>query len=255
MSLLDIINRNIAGAVQPGGVTDEAARAKRLLQARSGKAVAPNASASSNVAEQVAVGETNQSLSDVASKGTDLSMQLGKGLEQAKIREGLESQGIDLAKQELAQGFQQRLSTLGQKSQQEAQTLDIDKQSAGAEQRAMQRALGNKQYLDQLKRAGDQRRLGSELEFKRSLATNAFGNNEQLLKQLLGNKEALAVDERAWRELVASIDLSTAMQTAQNAMSDARTKQAFESTAQVAQAGIDISSKQNAKSGEPQNGQ
>ncbi len=252
MSLLDIINRNISGAVQPAGVTDETARAKRLMQARSGKQVTPDATASSNVAEQVATGETNQALADVADKGTGLALQLGKGLEQAKLREGLETSGIGLARQELAQNFQQRLSTLGQKAKQEAETLDVDKQQAGAEQRAMQRALGNKQYLDQLKREGDQRRLGDELEFKRALAENAFGNNEEMLRQLLGQKEVLAADERTWRELVANIDLATAMDTAKNAMADANTKQMFESGAQVAQGVGDIYS--NYKANDKLNG-
>jgi hypothetical protein len=136
------------------------------------------------------------------------------------------------------QQFGQQESTMMQRAGQATQELDFERQKSQAEQRSHIRAFENKQYLDTLNREGMKRRLDNELQMKRALAQAALGNSEELLRRALNNRELLTLDTNEFKKLLAKIDIDTARELANNAISDAKTQSAYSAAGGLASAGI-----------------
>lgn len=219
-------------------MTNQTQEAQRLMRARSGKEVGPTQAATSSIAEQAAVADTNQQIADLNLAATGQIQAGNQAVANQQTAAGLAQSGLDIQRAGQGQKFQQATQSALSQAGRQKQALELDKQSAQAEQRGHQRALGNKQYLDTLLREGARSRLDDELAFKRELTRNAIGSNETFLRQMLGNRDLLSIDADQYKKLIASIDISRAMDLAQNAIDDAKSAGRWEAAGGLASAGI-----------------
>lgn len=220
-SLLDIVKQNMQQAAnpqqQPVSNTQEAVR---LMRAQSGKLVGPTQSAVSSVAEGQQQAQTAGQLQGLQQQAQFGAAQLQQQSDQQKAQEQLARADIGLAQRAQTQAFGQALQSQNQQAGQQAAELDMDKLTAQAQQRAQDRALSNKQYLDTLSREGSRRRLDNELEFKRALQRSALGQKEELVRKMLGNQEMIAMDDREFKRATAAMSNDLARQIADQVMAD-----------------------------------
>lgn len=238
MSLLQKIQQNLQAAAAPAGVSGITEESRRLMQAKSGKAVGPSQSAVSNQAELAGLSELNAQLDQQRGAGQMQALQLQEDQDRLEQGEKLARSGMDLQQRATQQQFAQQEATQLQRAGQARSELDFDRQKSQAEQRSHTRAFENKQYLDTLNREGMRRRLDSELQMKKALSKMALGNSEELLRRALGNRELLTLDANEFKKLLAKIDINTARELANNAISDAKTQAAYGAAGGLASAAI-----------------
>ena len=246
-SLADILKQNLATAGQPIGIEDNTEKARQLARAGSGKELR-SGGAVSNIAEQVATDQANQKLADVSQRAAAVSANIEAGQEQLVNQEKLAQTDTDLAKQAQDQQFSQEMQQVARLSDRARQETALSRATAVAEQKAANRALGNKQYLYKLATEAERARLDNGYNFMRKLEANNMGNNEEILRQMLNNKEVLVADSNAFARKVSAIDLDTARQVANNAIQDAKQAGYWSALGGVTTAGIDYYSKTKKKS-------
>ncbi len=240
MALIDTIQQNLATAgAQPVQTQDETQKARGLLAAKSGKQVAPGQLApQSAVGEAAANDQTRAAMQPVQQQGQLAAAQIGQQTQQLAGQEQGARADLQLRQQQLQQSNSIRKQQLLQDLGNSRSTLDLDKDRAKLEQLATTMRLSDKKYMDTLESEGQRKRLDNDLSFKDELQNSLLGSNADLLKQQLGNKSVLAVDEREFTKALASIDIGAALQMAANEAKDARTAATIQGVGGLATGGI-----------------
>lgn len=240
MALIDKIQQNLATATAaPVATTDQTARARSLLAAKSGKniGVADMAPASA-IAEGAANDQTKQKLEELKPAGQMAAAGVGQAVQQLDAQETGARADLALRQQQMQQSNslrkQQLLADLGRARG----SLDLDRDKAKLEQLAFTMRLSDKQYLDKLEAEGAKKRLDSDLGFKEELQKSIFGSNTDLMKESLGNKDVLAADNREFAQALASIDINAALQMASNEAKDAKAASMIGAVGGLANAGV-----------------
>lgn len=224
MNLLDTIRQS----TQKQGMTDETQKLQTLLRAKSGRAVAPSSAATSAVQEQAANDATNSQLQQI-----DSNAYIANQAQQQQAR-GIEQQTANTTAQvEQSRRFndlQSRIETdklLSDLERNKGQ-IDMDRDSARVEQVAQGLRLQNKKYIEDLQRESAKARLLDGNEFQLQLQKDIFGENTDLLKEQLGNKEILDLDDREFNRLLTQMGVDDAWRVHQNEL-DTQRKRALTS--------------------------
>lgn len=122
------------------------------------------------------------------------------------------------------------------------------KDAAQLEQILHVQALSNQKYVDELQRVGRLQRLEDEVRFKEEAAQLAFGDDLQRLLQDMGFKAGMLEDERAFQEMLANIDIDTALALGRTEIKQENTKAIAEGVTGAVSEGIDYYKQTNKKS-------
>jgi hypothetical protein len=210
-NLLDTIQQNRAAlSAEKPEPAEETSRIQKLLRAKTGQAVAPSETGISNIAEQVAAGQTQAQISQL---GQGMAVQQAADtVEQAKLaqQERLQRQEADQARK--FQTVQTRMQTnqiLNDLSR-ERGSLDLDKNKAKLEQVGFLLAFQNKQYTDKLQDIGKRNRLDDQVAFNEALQQQSFGMELDLLKDKLGKNDILQASDREFQTAMSNLSIQEA---------------------------------------------
>lgn len=210
-NLLDAIRGNNQALTQKQGMTDETSKLSTLLRAKSGKASGGADVAQSNLGEQQAVAQTNQTMQNQVAP--QAAAQLA-GAEQVQMNQQTQQAGQE---QQIAQSrkfdtIQSRLKTdeILQNLERGNKELDARQQAANMEQLGQNLRLSNTQYIDNLQREGDRSRLNSAQGYQEELARTMFGESQVMLEKNLANKSILSANDRDFERSMAVMGLDTA---------------------------------------------
>lgn len=218
-NLLETIRKNRSAlATEQAPLTDETQRTQELLQAKTGKALGPSETATSNIAEQVAVGGTQAQI-----------QQLGQQLQQQQAAEDIEglrqTQQERLQRGELDQArkfqtIQTKMETnkLLNELQRDKATLDLEKDKSRLEQTAFLLAMQDKRYVDNLQAVGRRNRFDNQQQFNEELQKQIMGIEVDFLKTKLNQSDILAASDRDFREMLAGMSFADAQAIAQMEM-------------------------------------
>lgn len=210
-NLFDKIQQNRAAlSAEKPEPAEETSRIQKLLRAKTGQAVAPSETGISNIAEQVAAGQTQAQISQL---GQGMAVQQAADtVEQAKLaqQERLQRQEADQARR--FQTVQTRMQTnqiLNDLSRDRA-TLDLDKDKARLEQVGFLLAFQDKKYTDKLQAVGRRRRLDDQTEFNQAMQQQTFGMELDLLKDKLGKNDILQASDRDFQIAMSNLSIQEA---------------------------------------------
>lgn len=239
MALYDEIQKNLSSlAATNAPVTDETAKSKRLLRAKSGKAVSGTGIGDGpSVAEQSAVQQTQMGLDQLKPQ---IAMQKEAiGLQQEGQQQQVEHGQQQIAQQRNFDTIQNRMKTdqiLNDLERNKGQ-LDLEKDRARIEQVGTMLALQDKKYVDQLENEGRKARLDSDIEFKDQLSKSILGKNEELLRQKLGDQGILDAKKRDFNAVLANLSIDDAIQVLKNELAQQRAMAPWELGGNLAQTG------------------
>lgn len=239
-SLLDAIQSN--SQPQQVGMTDQTGKLASLLRAKSGKAVGGGDTAQSSLGEQQANTQTNQQLGQVS--GQAASQNAGIQAQNTAQQSGLQNQKAEIVQTNKFNTQQTQIQTnqLLQQYEQNKGQLSEDQQKAQADQIGFNLRMQNQQYVDNLQRAGDMSRLGDQLQFQTQMAQQTFGDNENLLKQQLGNRSVLDASNQDFERAMGQMTTDQAYDAFHNAMSNEKQRAVYTGIGSVASAGIQAAS-------------
>lgn len=255
-NLLDTI-RQTSGQIstQKQGVTDEAAQAQKLLRAKSGKASAGGPVASSNLGEQQAVAQTNETMQNVVAPAASL---VTSATEQAasEVEQRAQEQQAEIAQATKFNGIQARIKTTSLLNDlaQRGGELDMKRDTATINQLATNLRLQSDKYVTNLELEGDRARLDDKNQFDEQYAKSVMGNNKSLLEKKLGNKSILAASDREYQKALAQMGIEDARavmrQAGREAQRDVMTKMVGGILQQGAGMGGEALAKNNSSSSE-----
>jgi len=217
-SLLEKLQQNI----QLLGAGDKTLQARNQLAALSGKATGGPPGAMSTQAEKAATAGANAQLLEAQTQADTQTAQVQQQQQKQTQAFEQEKKQLDLRQQQQEQQRQIQTDQLLQDLEQNRAAISVDKQRAALEQVASNMALQDRKYLDELRREGERRRLDNANAFKIEQTRAILGNNEQLLRKALGDKDLLATDEREFRRQMGRMDLDTALSMARNELATAK---------------------------------
>ena len=240
-TLLEKIRGNLSQqATQPkAGMEDQGEKVRKLLGAKTGKASSQAGSqiGQSNLAEASAVDQTRLGQDQLAQEGQVQAQQIAQQEQGLQNQETLGREKIDL--QQRANELQNVTQTeeLLNNLQRDRDSLDLDKDRARLEQLAQNLAFEDKQYVDQLQRAGEVNRLDDSLEFSKQLARSTFSDNLDILNEDLAQKAATAQSMRAYDKVLTRSRLADMLKTGQMLDDSAAQRARYESLGSLVSAG------------------
>lgn len=237
-NLLDTIRQN-SQQLPEQGMTDESSRLQGLLRAKSGKAIEGAPVAASSLGEQQAVTQTNQTIQQqvqpqAAIQGAQQATQ------QAGIQQQEQQQTAEIKQQRRFDDMRTQLQTqqLLNDLQRDRDTLDMRKDGARLEQLASNLRLQDKQYVDNLQREGQKRRLDNSLQFNEALTQSIFDDNQKLLEKNLDGQSVLNANDREFRKALAQMGADDAYSMFREQQKAAQQQQMWQSLGALTTAGI-----------------
>lgn len=246
-TLFEKLQENLATLGSPQAEAgNQSLKARNLLAARSGKAVAAPSAAMSTVAEDAAVDQTNAQLAQVGTAGSLAADQIAKGVAQQAAEEKQARSGIAL--QQSAEQLQNRFRTqnLLAELERDKGSLNIEKDRSRLEQLASGIALQDRKYLDELQREGTRKRLDNKIAFEEELARSVMGSSTDILKKYLGDQSALAMSDRQFQRLTSQMSLDDALSMARGNQQAAQQAGMWSAAGGLAGAGINAYSTKQA---------
>lgn len=239
-TLLEKVQHSLATAgSEPVGTTDQTNRARTLLAAKSGKAVAPGALApASNVAETSAVDRTREAAAELQPAGQVAAAQMGQAEANLASRESGARADLALRQQQMQQQNSLRKNQLLADLSRDRATLNLERDKSKIEQLAHTMRLSDKKYVDMLEREGQKQRLDNDLAFKESLSKAILGSNHDLMVSSLKQGNMLNASDREFANAMAQIDLNAAISMANNEAADAKQAAMISGAGGLASAGI-----------------
>lgn len=210
-TLLDTIKSNLGKqTIQQAPMTDEGERVRKLLGAKTGKAVSqadPNI-AQSNLAEGSMVDQTRLGQQQLAADTQMQSQQLAQTQQGLEQQEQIQRAGIDL--QAKANTLQNKIQTdqLLADLSRDRSSLSLERDKSKLEQLSHNLALQDKQYIDNLQRMGEMNRLNDGLQFREEMTKTIFADNNSLLSDNLARDAARAQSARDWNQYLAKNNLA-----------------------------------------------
>lgn len=95
--------------------------------------------------------------------------------------------------------------------------LDFEKYQAFLDQAGHVLAMTNQEYLDNLRRVGQEQRLRDQLAFRKEATQIAFGQDFQFLNQQFDQQRLLNSDRRDFERMMSEMDMNTAILMAEQA--------------------------------------
>lgn len=223
---LDSIRQQLTQAAPTTPVPNQTEQAQSLLQAKSGKAVAPSTTPRiSNIGEQLANQQTQAGVQEQTKANVQQAQNLG-------TQQQAQDQEINFRLRNADEQFAKSMDEYLNRSQaaldeykQGTRQLDLSKDKARLEQLGFTMRLASDKYVDNLQRIGAQNRLDNELNFNEALARSIFADEQDMFEKDLKFRAMLGEDSRDFNQELGNIDLDFAMSmaNAENKANNART--------------------------------
>lgn len=168
----------------------------------------------SSVQEELAEGAAERQLGEVAQRADQQARDVATAADRLQGQSAAARREDSLANLALAESYSQREQALLEQARQAKAKGDVAELGAALDQISFYRRLGVERYTTALAQEGALQRLGDKANFAESLAADVFGEDLQTLQSLLGTREVMAGDERAFQEKIAGMDLSAAVKLA-----------------------------------------
>lgn len=254
MNLFDTIKKNTNQAAAAPTAAPQASeqnltgQTQKLLQAKSGKAVAPGSTPRiSNVGEQVANLQTAVAQGQLAQQAAIANQQLTQQVQeqQAKITQAQNEQSF--AEQKVEEDFTRNEEAIMDQYLQGQKQLDLKKDGSKFEQIGFKLRLQNDQYVDNLKRAAAKSQLDNDVRFKEELAKSMFADEMDLFNDNLDFRAAMFADKQEFAESMANMDMDYAIGLADYASKEAAAQQKFSGFSNIVAGGTNAYSSYDKK--------
>lgn len=241
-NLLDAIRGN--SLPQQQGVTDETSKLQRLLRAKSGRDISGPDVGSSNLGEQQAVAQTNQTLTNQVAPQIDLQRTAQE--QQAQTQESefnTQKQSIDQARSFNTLESKMKTNSLLSDLERGKGQMDLAREKAATNQLAVNLRFQNTKYVDDLQREGAKNRLNNQLDFEQALTNSILGDNQQLLEKQLGGKSILSADNRDFNGAMARMGLDDAYAMFRSDVKSGKQRALYTGLGNVVTAGVGAAGK------------
>ena len=215
-NLIDALKQQINTRETADAGTSSASIADRLNRKATGKATTgsgPRVQSSQAVAATSGI----QTQLNQQSQQNQVAAQ-NLGIQQEAQQAGQEQQQLNFVEQgrQLQQGIAQQQAQLVNDLNQNLGQLDQQQQQHNIEQLGASLALQDEQYLHALQLEGSRRRLDNENDFKIELQASVFKDMEAVLSDKIELDNILKADAREFSEMLAKIDIQTAVDLAKD---------------------------------------
>ena len=136
------------------------------------------------------------------------------------------------------------------KSQMDQKSLDSEKFQSHLAQVAHVTALSDKKYVDAMQRIGQERNLRDDLAFEKEAMRLEFGNDYEILNQQFNMQELMNMDERAFKDEMANMDINTALSMAAQAAKEQQYMDMIKGGTMVAKEAVDYNMNKDSKEGD-----
>lgn len=237
-SLLDTIRGNLAGTKSTAPALGQTEQVRGLIQAKSGKQTTPTSTPrQSGMKERMAAQQARLGGQQLQEQGKMQAAQLGEQQADITQRGQQQEQATEQSKQEMKQRADRQIFNTLQDFSRGMRTLENREDIAAMEQVGFLARLENRQYIDNLQKAGRQNRLTDSLSFKEEAAKQMFANHERIVENDLAFQALIQANDRDFQMEVATIDLNAAMELANIAAKDAATQQAMSGVSSLIEGG------------------
>jgi hypothetical protein len=211
MALLDDVKKSLqSGFKLPQFGQSEQLR--EMQRATSGKLAAETGPGAASLAEQVAATAAEQQRQEDVLQGKIQAEQLSMQERQQQEEARQKSKQLDEQVLNAKQDMQNKVSNILQEYTQRSGEIDMREESAKTQFALTMMRLSNDDYLDQLEVEGARSRLQEEASFQWELTQSIFEEEIDILKNDLSFRSAMAGDDRAFKEYLAEMELSTALE-------------------------------------------
>lgn len=234
MALIDDIKKSLQSGFQLPQF-GQSEQVRQLQRAASGKLARETGAGPVFLAEQVAATAAEQQRQEDVLAGKVQAEQLT--MQEKAQQEQFRQQNIELDEKLLNArlDMQNKVSNLLQEYSQRTGELDLRQESAKTQYLTAMMRLSNDDYLERLETEAAASRLQEQSAFEWELSQSIFDEEISLLKNDLAFRSAMAADARTFKEYLAEIDITQAIELA---VSDAKAR---ESAAQWQAAGQAVS--------------
>lgn len=239
-SLLDTIRQN-SGAIagQKQGLSDTSNQVAGLLRAKSGKAVGGGDTGASNLGEQQAVAQTNNTMQNtVAPQAATQQVAADVQATGAAQQQQQAVAGVAQARKFDDMNTKMRINSTLQDLEQSKGKLSAQDETAKVNMAAQNLRLQNSAYIQQLTQEGQMSRLNNDLDFKTELAKASMGDNEELMRTELGNKSIIDVNENDFRKAMGEMTADRAYDIFKNAEQNEKDRAIYTGISAVGSAAV-----------------
>lgn len=226
-TLLDIVNKKAQVNPQQANPLgpSQTSQLQQLSQATSGKAGGTqSAPRISNVGEQLANQQTQLQLQQVGQQEQQAQVQTEQTARQVVQEDQFAQKEFTEQTARFMDGLMnEQLGVLQAFSRGEKQ-LNLKKDKARLEQVGFTLRLNNDKYINKLQEEGFRARLDNDAQFEDELARSIFADELDLFRDNLEFRAAMGADDRQFTEMMAGMDLNSALELA-NAQSQAAAAQ------------------------------
>lgn len=216
-NLMDILRNGTR--LSPSGTAiadDQTTGVQSTAQATTGKTTAAPQQRISNIQAQVAGAEAQaigtQNNQNFQAAASNLMEQ--KGMQDESF--ALQSAGMEERRLANRDQLANRTAELLQQLKQGKESLSLDKQRADLDQIGVMTRLSDEKYITNLQREGNLARLNDQTNWETEYTRAVLDANHDLLKQALGNKDILNINQNEFKKLIEEMDINFAIQLAVN---------------------------------------
>lgn len=210
-----------------------------LLRAKLGKATEPGAAPrQSDIQEQQAIQQARLGAEQIGQRGQMLAAQQAEQQEDITQRAQQQQEQQAQQRQSLEQRYSLETDRLMDELLRSEKQLDNKSYLAKLEQTGANLRLQNRDYINKLKNEGQKLRLEDSLQFKNALAKDRFKNNQAILRDAALYDMLTTADDLEWQKNLADKDINFAIEQADEALRQEKTRQLVTGLGNLAGAGI-----------------
>ena len=195
-------------AAQP--VPGQAANLRKMLASKSGKAGATTGPAISGIQEQQALKDletqaTTQQQAAQIDVGQQQQAQAAQTQAQTQAQQRLSTQ-----RQQTQQQFDQQVEKVSNNLQRFKNELESREGKQSLSEALFTRQMADRKFMEDLQRAGIERRLGNTQAFSLEAGKAAFGRAKEMFESDQAFREAMDMDDAEYRREMANMGIDTA---------------------------------------------
>lgn len=230
MSLLDKIKQQMQAPVQqPANLGDQTGTVRKLLQAKTGKAMQPaTGPRQSSIKEKLAEQQTQLASKDLQQKGQIQAAQIGEREADIEQRALQQEQNYQQNMRKIQDDFKRNSNSILNQFESGMKRLDNSRDIADLEQLAFASRLSNDKYIDKLQSEGQRMRLDDATEFKKQLTRSIIKDNQALMRNTVAFNTVMDANDREFQRAMAEMDIDYAIQIGDDEIRQAATQQKFE---------------------------
>ena len=239
-TLMDAM-RGAMSEVPLPGASDETAGLAGLMRAKSGRAAPTSGTApkASNLGEQAANGLARAQGQQIQTQANLAIEQVGQQALNQDTQFKQETAQLTEARKAQQSEYASKAADLIQQLKMGRQDLAADKRDALVEQTGFYTRLSSEKYIDELERAGAERRLGEGIAFEEALADEVFAAQKDALGAKLNFADLLNQDDNAFKKELGTLSVADAIAMARADLSAKNTTAMWGAVGSAAGAGAE----------------